>query len=177
MTSLGSFLDNNDLSPELEFKIVSGNALRLAPKGGHGWRIVLFYCGDWCHFCQQQLADFQALLKDFEAEQTTVIAGSADPIEKAKELVNKIGIPFPVGYGLNAEEISRVTGAFYEKEKKFLHPTGFLIRPDNKISDACYCSGSMGHLVARDTLHLVRSYKDEKEEALGFLIRHLGSIP
>jgi alkyl hydroperoxide reductase subunit AhpC len=123
------------------------------------------------------LADFQALFKDFESEEIKIIAASVDPIEKAKEFVEKIGVAFPVGYGLNAEEISRVTGAFYEKEKKFLHATGFIIRPDKTIVNACYSSGPIGRFSARDSLNLIKSYKSEKEKTLGFLIRHLGSIP
>ena len=108
------------------------------------------------------MADFQALIKDFESEQIKVIAGSVYPIEKAKEFVEKIGIAYSVGYGLNAEEISRITGAFYEKEKQFLHATGFIIRPDKTIVNACYSSGPIGRLSARDTLNLIKFYKSKK---------------
>jgi alkyl hydroperoxide reductase subunit AhpC len=105
------------------------------------------------------LADFQALKQELEAEQISVIAGSVDEKEKAKEIVDKIGITYPVAYGLSFEEVSRITGAFYEKERKIVHATGFLIRPDKTIAVASYSSGPIGRLVARDVLNLVRFYK------------------
>jgi hypothetical protein len=72
-----------------------------------------------------------------------------------------VGITYPLGYGLNAEEISKVTGAFYEKERKFLHATGFLIRPDKTIAVSCYSSGPIGRLVAKDVLKAVRFYNQK----------------
>jgi alkyl hydroperoxide reductase subunit AhpC len=105
------------------------------------------------------LADFQASKQEFEAEGIAVIAGSVDEKERAKEIVDKIGMTYPVAYGLNFEEVSRITGAFYERERKILHATGFLIRPDKTIAVACYSSGPIGRLVARDVLNLVRFYR------------------
>ncbi len=105
------------------------------------------------------MADFQGLIQELEAEQIRVVAGSVDEKERAKEIVDKLGITYPVAYGMNPEEVSRITGAFYEKERKTLHGTGFLIRPDTTIAVACYSSGPIGRLVARDTLNLVRFYK------------------
>jgi peroxiredoxin len=163
MARIGSvILDNNDLFPGLEFKLVSGDTLILPQGTGEGYGVVLFYRGYWWPLCRQQLADFQALLNEFESERIKVIAGSVDPIGKAKELVEKIGITYPVGYGFNAEEISKVTGAYYEKEKKFLHPTGFLIRPDKTIANVCYSSGPIGRFIARDTFNLIKFYKSRK---------------
>lgn len=100
----------------------------------------------------------------FDAERVSVIAGSVDPIEKAGETVETSGITYPVAYGLSAEEVSRVTGAFYDKDKKFLHATGFLLRPDNTIEIACYSSGPIGRFGPKDVLRLVKFYKGKKED-------------
>jgi len=108
------------------------------------------------------LADFQTLHEEFESEQIKVIAGSVDPIEKARETANKLGIAYPVGYGINSEEISKITGTFYDKERKFLHATGFVVGPDKAILVACYSTGPIGRLVAKDALSLVRFYKTKK---------------
>jgi hypothetical protein len=59
--------------------------------------------------------------------------------------------------------ISRATGAYYNKEKKFLHATGFLVRPDNTVEVACYSSGTIGRFVAQDVLALVTFYKSRKK--------------
>ena len=84
-------------------------------------------------------------------------------MEKAKETVERIGLTYPVGYGMDAEAISRITGAFYDVDRKFIHATGFLIRPDNTIEVACYSSGPIGRFVAQDVLRLVRFYNKKNK--------------
>jgi peroxiredoxin len=108
------------------------------------------------------LAEFQSAIKEFEAEEITVIAGSVDPIEKAKETAQKAKVTFPVGYGLDPERVSEITGAFYEKGRNILHAANFLIRPDKTIEVACYSSGPIGRFAAKDVLGLVKFYKSRK---------------
>jgi peroxiredoxin len=108
------------------------------------------------------LAEFQSAINEFEAEEIALIAASVDPMEKAKETAEKVKITFPVGYGLDPEKVSRITGAYYEKERKILHATDFLIRPDKTIEVACYSSGPIGRFVANDVLKLVKFYKSRK---------------
>jgi peroxiredoxin len=98
-------------------------------------------------------------LKEYEAEQITVIGGSIDPVEKTQELVDNLGITFPIAYGLDAKIISRLTGCFYEKEKEYLQPTGIIIRPDKTIEIAVYSTGAVGRFVAQDVLGVVKYYK------------------
>jgi alkyl hydroperoxide reductase subunit AhpC len=105
------------------------------------------------------LADFQGFAEEFKTEQIKIIAASVDPMEKAKETVDKIGITYSVGYGMVAEEISRMTGAYYDKEKKFLHATDFLLRPDKTIVVASYSTGPIGRFVAKDVLKVVKFHK------------------
>ena len=84
-------------------------------------------------------------------------------MERAKETVDRIGLTYPVAYGMDAEAISRITGAYYDTNKKFIHATGFLIRPDNTIEVVCYSSGPIGRFVAQDVLRLVRFYKSKNK--------------
>ena len=95
----------------------------------------------------------------FQAEQIRVIAGSVDPREKAQETVHKLGLAYPVAFGMDAREISEQTGAFYQAEKLFLHAAGFIIRPNGTIEVACYSSGPVGRLVPADVLKLITFYK------------------
>ena len=90
------------------------------------------------------------------------MAGSVDSVEKANETVQKVGITYPVAYGLDAEEVSKTTGAYYDPEKKFLHATGFIIRPDNTVAVACYSTGPIGRFTAKDILNLIRFYKSKR---------------
>ena len=85
-----------------------------------------------------------------------LVAGSADSLEHARDLVEKLGIPFPVAYGLNAKEISLKTGAFYEDKEDYLHATGFVINPEGAIVNAVYSTLAIGRLVAKDCLGLIR---------------------
>ena len=163
MARIGAeFLDTNDVFPDLELKLVSGETLKLPEGTGEGYGVVLFYRGYWWPFCTQQLADFQSLVKEFEAEQISIIAGSVDSAEKASETVEKNGITFPIAYGMNAEEASRITGAYYDKDRQYIHATGFLIRPDNAIETVCYSSGTIGRFGAQSLLNLVKFYKSKK---------------
>lgn len=109
------------------------------------------------------MADFQSLIKEFEAEQVSIIVGSVDAKEKASETAQKNGITFPVAYGMNAEETSRITGAYYDNDRKYIHATGFLVRPDNTLEVVCYSSGPIGRFVAQDLLGLVKFYKSKKK--------------
>jgi hypothetical protein len=70
--------------------------------------------------------------------------------------VNELGLKFPVAYGLDAQAVSGTTGAFFEPEKKFLHATGFLLKPDGKIQVAAYSTGPLGRLTPPDVVQLVK---------------------
>ena len=105
------------------------------------------------------MADFQRSYQELKSEQIKLAAASVDPIDKAREMMDRHGITYPISYGLVAEEISRITGAYYDKEEMYLHATGFLLRPDKTILTACYSSGAIGRLVPKDVLQLTRYLK------------------
>lgn len=98
----------------------------------------------------------------------TIVAGSIDPSDKTTELVEKLALSYPVAYGMDMEATCRKMGVFFEKDRKFLHPSCFLIRPDNTLEVASYSTGPIGRFAAKDVLNLVRFYKKQakKEERL-----------
>ena len=108
------------------------------------------------------MAEFQKWLKKFEEVNVSIIAGSVDPIDKAAETVRKTDITFPVAHSLEAIEVSRITGAYYDGNKKCLNSTGFIVRPDNTIDVACYSSGPIGRLGAKEIFGLIRFYNLKK---------------
>ena len=89
------------------------------------------------------------------------MAASVDAVEKAKETVEKVGIIYPVAYGLDPEEVAGKTGAYFDAEKRFLHAAGFVIGPDNRIVVACFSTGPIGRFTAIDVLNLIRFYKSK----------------
>jgi peroxiredoxin len=109
------------------------------------------------------LADFQAVTNEYNAEQIMVIAGSVDPGDKTEALADKLGLTFPIACGMNAEKVSRLTGGFYDKEKKYLQPTNIIVRPDKTVEIASYSTGAMGRFVARDVLGVIKYYKSQKK--------------
>ena len=61
-------------------------------------------------------------------------------------------ITYPFAYGLNAIDIASRYGAFYDKNKEFLHATGFILTPKGTVCNAVYATGSTGRYFAADTL-------------------------
>ena len=108
------------------------------------------------------MADFQRNLGKFKEREVLIVAASVDQLADAQKTVAEHGISFPVGYGLDAQEIANRYGAFFEGEKKFLHATGFLIRPDGSVCNAVYSTGSIGRLTAADSLRLIDYFQKQK---------------
>ena len=71
----------------------------------------------------------------------------------------KHNITFPFGYGLNAIDIATRYGAFYDKDKEFLHSTTFIITPKGTVLNAVYATGSTGRYFAMDTLKHIEVQK------------------
>ncbi len=79
---------------------------------------------------------------------------SVDTEEKAQKVKRDLKLSYPIAYGLSAEEISASTGAYYEPQKKFLHATGFLLKPDSSVAAAVYSTGPIGRYTAADALDI-----------------------
>ena len=102
------------------------------------------------------MADYQTWLPEFKQLNIAIIAASVDPLAEAQKTVANQALTYPVGYGLDYEDISRRTGAFIEHERKILHATGFVLKPDLKIQVAAYSTGPIGRLTPNDVTSLVR---------------------
>lgn len=103
------------------------------------------------------MADFETRASDFRAAGIHLIAASVDGEEEARNSARELKLSYALGYGLSAEEISALTGAYYEAQKKFLHATGFILKPDASIAAAVYSTGAIGRYAAADALDVVRS--------------------
>ena len=104
------------------------------------------------------MADFQRAIPDFDERGAQVIAASTDNADDARSLVSEAGLTFPIGYGLDAEEISSKLGSYYHRKRGFLHATSFLLHPDGTVAVACYSSGAMGRLTPGECLWLIDYY-------------------
>ena len=84
-----------------------------------------------------------------------VIAASTETLEEAQKTVEELGLSYPVGYGIVAEEFASRFGAFYSDDGTYLHATGFLIEPEGVVDIAVYSSGAIGRFTASDSLQIL----------------------
>jgi len=107
------------------------------------------------------LADYQAARADLTAEGIELAAASTQDQDKTLDFSQKLGLGFPVAWGLDAEETSRLTGAYYDADRRFLHAAGFLLLADGRLETASISSGAIGRLSPREVLLWVRHLKKQ----------------
>ena len=86
---------------------------------------------------------------------------SVDSEEDAQKMVDRHTLTFPVLYGLNARETMATIGGYINEEPLFLHPSGFILRPNGTIVLLVQSSGAIGRLVANDTVGLIQHYQKQ----------------
>lgn len=110
------------------------------------------------------MADFQSHIEEFKKENVDILALSVDPLDKAKETVEKLQLTFPVAYGLEAPRDAEKIGAFWEERRKIIHATGFVLDSDKKVLDASYSNGPIGRITAADALSHIQFFKKRKAQ-------------
>ncbi len=167
-------LHSGDLFPSVTFARAGGGEIRLPDDTVGGFGVILFYRGAWSSSCNLQLAAFSRAADEFASEGIKVVSVSVDDRETAEGLVGKLSLPFPVAYGVDAREVSAVTGIHVNEDPVFLEASGFVLNPDGRIETVIYTSsdlsedrivttvdstGPIGRLMPDDVLHLVRHLK------------------
>ncbi len=150
------FLDTNDEFPVLNLKLIDGQEISYPENKSESYSVIFFYRGSWWPSCVLQLVDYQNSLEFYNKKGVSIYTGSTDSLEDNKKLAEKHGITYPVAYGLDAEMISEITGAYYDLKGKFIQPTGFIIRPNNRLELAVYSSGPVGRLMAKNALNQIK---------------------
>ncbi len=92
------------------------------------------------------------------------MALSVDPLDKAKETVEKLQLAFPVAYGLEVPRDAEKIGAFWDQQRKIIHATDFVLDSDKKVIDASYSIGPIGRIVAADALGHIQFFKRRKAQ-------------
>jgi peroxiredoxin len=110
------------------------------------------------------VADYQAHIDEFKQEGAEIFALSVDPFDKAKEMVDRTGATFPIGYGLKVPEDADKVGAYWEARRGIIHATDFTLGPDRKILQACFATGPIGRIAAVDALSSIRGTKRRKAQ-------------
>ncbi len=90
-----------------------------------------------------------------------VVALSVDSQEDAQKMVTQHELTYPVLHGLDARETMATIGGYINEEPLYLHPSGFVLRPDGTIVTLVQSSGAIGRLVAKDTIGLIQHYQKQ----------------
>lgn len=93
-----------------------------------------------------------------------MIALSVDPLDKAKEMVERTGATFPIAYGLKVPEDADKVGAYWEERRGIFHATNFTIDSNGKVLQACFATGPIGRISAADALSSIRGTKRRKAQ-------------
>jgi peroxiredoxin len=81
-------------APDFIARDLSGNEVRLSSLIGGRKALLLFYRGGWCPFCNEQLATISRDSQKFQELNATVVAVSGEEVEKGKDLLQKLHLPF-----------------------------------------------------------------------------------
>lgn len=90
-----------------------------------------------------------------------VVALSVDSDGDAQKMVDRHALTYPVLYGLDARKIVATIGGYLNEEPLYLHPSGFILRPNGTIVLLVQSSGAIGRLVAEDTVGLIGHYQQQ----------------
>lgn len=149
--------------PRISLKDTTGEDLDLSANGEHP-KLVVFYRGAFCPFCESHLTYLKAETTKLAAEKIEVVALSADTLAAATQVTERHGgLPFPLGFGLTVSQM-RTLGLFIShpknyqpQEQEFCEPAYFLLTPDNRIKYMELASMPMGGRVNVDSL--IAGYK------------------
>jgi len=103
-------------------------------------------------------------MEEFKKENVDIVALAVDPLDKAKETVQKLQLTFPVAYGLEVPRDAEKIGAFWDQQRKIIHATDFVLDSDKKVVDASYSIGPIGRIVAADALSHIQFFKRRKAQ-------------
>lgn len=152
-------LANGTTFPELTMTSVGGGSLALPEALAGSYGVILAYRGSWCSRCNAQLSSFQQAGARLDETGIKVAAFSTDDEVHATEMVDKHGLTFPVGFGVDVDSVSTMLGSYVNDAHRSLESSNFLIRPDGAIELCVYASGPIGRLTPEDVIDIVNRRK------------------
>ena len=157
-------LHNGDLFPRLQVPAIGGGMLSLPADLLGSFGAVLTYRGAWCPFCVEQLRDYAAAHAALGAAAIRVAAVSVDDEATTAALAQRLGLPFPLGYGADAGVVAAATGAFASQVPRHLQPSAFVLAPDGSVLVSVLSSGPVGRLGAAELLRMVALIRQRRSD-------------
>ena len=143
-----------DKAPDFTINDLTGKHHRLFDYLNGQKTVLLFYRGEWCHFCNLYLHSIQEKLAEFQKANAQILAISTDTPENSQKLIDKHNLDFPVLAGLS-REVAEAYDLFFNEEEDHAQPAVFILRPDGTIAYVSLQSGPMGRPSNDDLLAIV----------------------
>ena len=133
-------LDAGVTMPTEEIAMLDGSTRTLGvAQDGFDWQAVIVYRGLHCPICNTYLAQLDALKGKFHDAGIDVIAISADPKEKAQQIVDDHNLTVPIGYDLSIAQMHTL-GLYVsdprspqETDRPFAEPATFVINGQGEL--------------------------------------------
>jgi peroxiredoxin len=99
------------------------------------------------------LVGYEELKHELAGLGVSVVAGSADAEDKAREVAEEVS--FPIAYGVG-RDIADALGSWWEPKSGIIHPSEFIVGEDGKVVHSSYSSGPLGRTLAADVISLLK---------------------
>ncbi len=159
-------LMQSDKIPPLTLRLVDGGTLSLPEELPGRYLALLVYRGHWCPYCRRQLASYQANLDELAALGVIVVAASVDALEPTQELVDALGLTFPVAYGLTESDVAGFDPWWAEDQHgRYIQPMELLVLRGGTVFGSMYATGPIGRMAVDEVLASVRGRERRRLEA------------
>ncbi len=111
------------------------------------------------------MADYQFTSGVLANLGVSLFALCTDAEDKAKSMVERNKITYPVMYGVDGPATAETLGAYYEERRNIVQPTAFILNPDHKIVSLTYATGPAGRLMAQEAAKFVDFVQKRAAEA------------
>lgn len=120
----GMKLKAGDMAPDFNLAAADGVNVSLKSFRNKQAVLILFYRGDWCPYCMDQLSDYQALLLELDKYNIQLIALSPDSLASMENTKRRFG----QNYIFLSDENLIATHAYgIGNAKNLPHPSLFLV--------------------------------------------------
>jgi peroxiredoxin 2/4 len=119
--------------------------------------VLFFYPHDFSFICPTEVSGFQHTLKEFEAENTSIVGASVDSVDSHLRWARELG---GIDYPLLADEGGQLATALgvYDDDEKVAMRATFILNEKRIVNYASACPINVGRSVA-ETLRIVRAIR------------------
>lgn len=107
------------------------------------------------------MAGLQGKLGQFNDLGARVIAASADTESETRALADKLGLTFPLAFGVT-RDIAETIGAWWESNRGIVQPAEFIVGANGGILSSTYSSGPIGRAEPADMVALLGVFEQRR---------------